>query len=87
MRDALDEVRDTYNILFNMCSWGVESVWEWGEPYGNSWRIDHDNWQDWESVQRIGSRAAKIWEYSAPGGFNDLDMLVRLQMLDVDYQC
>ncbi|KAL2211310.1 glycoside hydrolase [Sarocladium strictum] len=76
MRDAIVGVQGTYNILFNMCSWGVENVWEWGEPYGNSWRIDHDNWQDWESVQRIGSRAAKIWDYSAPGGFNDLDMLV-----------
>lgn len=81
MRDAIVGVQGTYNILFNMCSWGVENVWEWGEPYGNSWRIDHDNWQDWESVQRIGSRAAKIWDYSAPGGFNDLDMLVSNLML------
>lgn len=34
-----------------------------------------DNWGDWESVERIGSAAAGISEYSGPGGFNDLDML------------
>lgn len=34
-----------------------------------------DNWGDWASVERIGSAAAGIHQYSAPGGFNDLDML------------
>ena len=34
-----------------------------------------DNWGDWASVERIGSSAARIYQYSAPGGFNDLDML------------
>jgi len=34
-----------------------------------------DNWGDWASVERIGSAAAGISNYSAPGGFNDLDML------------
>ncbi|KAK0391664.1 hypothetical protein NLU13_1163 [Sarocladium strictum] len=76
MRDALLDVKTTHDILFNMCSWGVEQVWQWGKTYGNSWRIDNDNWQDWASVQRIGSKAAGISQYSAPGGFNDLDMLI-----------
>jgi alpha-galactosidase len=34
-----------------------------------------DNWGDWASVERIGSQSASISQYSAPGGFNDLDML------------
>jgi alpha-galactosidase len=34
-----------------------------------------DNWGDWASVERIGSAAADISQYSGPGGFNDLDML------------
>jgi len=34
-----------------------------------------DNWGDWASVERIGSSAGPISEYSGPGGFNDLDML------------
>lgn len=76
MRDALASVREQKNIMFNLCVWGVNSPWEWADDYGNSWRIDHDNWQDWESIVRIGSRAAPISEFSGPGGFNDLDMLI-----------
>lgn len=38
-------------------------------------RMSVDNWGDWASVERIGSSAAGISQYSAPGGFNDLDML------------
>lgn len=76
MRDAIVAVQDTKPILFNLCQWGRDSVWEWGADYGNSWRMSTDNWQDWESVVRIGSSAAGISEYSAPGGWNDLDMLV-----------
>lgn len=34
-----------------------------------------DNWGDYASIQRIGSAAAGIYQYSGPGGFNDLDML------------
>lgn len=76
MRDALVSVRDEKNIMFNLCSWGVDSPWEFGDDYGNSWRIDHDNWQDWDSVVRIGSKAAGLADFAGPGGFNDLDMLI-----------
>jgi alpha-galactosidase len=75
MRDALASVRDTKHILFNICQWGRNSVWEWGYDYGHSWRIEGDNWGDWESVVRIAALAGRIPEYSQPGGFNDLDML------------
>lgn len=43
---------------------------------GNTWRMSTDNWNDWASVVRIASAAAGISQYSGPGGFNDLDMLV-----------
>ncbi|KFA46225.1 hypothetical protein S40293_07168, partial [Stachybotrys chartarum IBT 40293] len=75
MRDALASVRETKHILFNICQWGRNSVWTWGYDYGHSWRIENDNWGDWESVVRIAARAGTIAEYSGPGGFNDLDML------------
>lgn len=78
MRDAILGVNETKNILFNICQWGRDEVWTWGYDYGNSWRISTDNWGDWESVVRIGSTAAGIAEYSEPGGFNDLDMLVSI---------
>ena len=38
-------------------------------------RMSVDNWGDWASIERIGSAAAGIYNYSGPGGFNDLDML------------
>ncbi|KFY41491.1 hypothetical protein V494_02971 [Pseudogymnoascus sp. VKM F-4513 (FW-928)] len=75
MRDALLSVADTKAILFNICQWGRNDVWTWGADYGNSWRIENDNWGDWDSVVRIGAKASQIPEYSGPGGFNDLDML------------
>ncbi|KAH7324285.1 glycoside hydrolase superfamily [Stachybotrys elegans] len=74
-RDALIAVSDIKPITFNLCNWGRNSVWEWGADYGHSWRIEGDNWGDWESVIRIGARASTIAEFSRPGGFNDLDML------------
>ena len=74
-RDALISVRETKHITWNLCNWGRNDVWTWGADYGHSWRIEGDNWGDWESVIRIGARASSIAEYSRPGGFNDLDML------------
>ncbi|GAB1309935.1 Alpha-galactosidase [Madurella fahalii] len=75
MRDAILGVQDTRKMHFNLCNWGRDQVWTWGAEYGHSWRMSVDNWGDWASVERIGSAAAGIWEYSGPGGFNDLDML------------
>jgi alpha-galactosidase len=75
MRDALKAVKPTKEIVFNICQWGRNSVWTWGDAHGHSWRIEGDNWGDWVSVIRIGARASTIAQYSRPGGFNDLDML------------
>ncbi|KAL2160723.1 hypothetical protein VTH06DRAFT_920 [Thermothelomyces fergusii] len=75
MRDAILSVQDRRKIHFNLCNWGRDNVWEWGNDYGHSWRMSVDNWGDWASVERIGSAAAGIAQYSGPGGFNDLDML------------
>ncbi|KAL2212757.1 glycoside hydrolase [Sarocladium strictum] len=76
MRDALASVKGTKNIYYNLCQWGRDNVWTWGNSVGNSWRMSGDNWQDWASIQRIGAAAAGISQYSGPGGFNDLDMLI-----------
>jgi len=74
MRDAL--AKSGRPIYYNLCQWGRDNVWTWGTNVGNSWRMSVDNWNDWASVVRIASAAAGIAQYSAPGGFNDLDMLV-----------
>jgi len=75
MRDAIIGTSTTRKIHFNLCNWGRDDVWTWGAQYGHSWRMSVDNWGDWASVERIGSAAADIYQYSGPGGFNDLDML------------
>ncbi|MBE3048946.1 glycoside hydrolase family 27 protein [Candidatus Bathyarchaeota archaeon] len=76
MRDGLAAVAETKEILFNLCNWGRNEVWTWGAEYGQAWRMEVDNWGDWESVVRIAATASGIAEFSGPGGFNDLDMLV-----------
>lgn len=73
---ALNSV--SHPILFSMCSWGLDSVWTWGSSVGNSWRMSGDISNQWSSVATIASTAAGISKYSGPGGFNDLDMLVRI---------
>ncbi|TLD04320.1 uncharacterized protein PgNI_12038 [Pyricularia grisea] len=73
MRDAI--LATEKPIFFSLCNWGRDRVWEWGKDYGNSWRMSIDIWNDWASVIRIGSAAAGLAQYAAPGGFNDLDMM------------
>ena len=75
MRDAL--LNSGRPILYSMCSWGRNSVWTYGKDIGNSWRMSGDIANNWNSVASIANTAANIAQYSAPGGFNDLDMLVR----------
>ncbi len=75
MRDALDKApRD---ILFSMCQYGMGDVWEWGTQVGgNSWRTTGDIRDTWGSMSGIGFGQAGHEKYSAPGHFNDPDMLV-----------
>lgn len=74
MRDALSN--SGRPIFYSLCNWGRDSVWTWGASVGNSWRMSVDNWGGWADVVRIASSAAPIASYSAPYGFNDLDMMV-----------
>ncbi|KFZ04060.1 hypothetical protein V502_10442 [Pseudogymnoascus sp. VKM F-4520 (FW-2644)] len=74
MRDALSNSGQP--IFYSLCNWGRDSVWTWGASVGNSWRMSVDNWGGWADVVRIASSAAPIASYSAPHGFNDLDMMI-----------
>ena len=75
MRAALDKApRD---IIFSMCQYGMGNVWEWGaEVGGNSWRTTGDIRDTWGSMSTIGFGQTGHERYSAPGHFNDPDMLV-----------
>ena len=74
MRDALLSV--SRPIVYSICQWGRNSPWTWGPKVGHSWRMSEDIQNNWASVSGIAAKAATIYQYSAPGGFNDLDMMV-----------
>ena len=74
MSDAL--LKTGKPILFSICQWGRDEVWTWGAKVGNMWRMSPDIQNSWSSVASIAAKAATIHEYSGPGGFNDLDMMV-----------
>jgi hypothetical protein len=75
MKKALRKVNR--DIHFSLCQYGMGKVWEWGDQVdGNSWRTTGDIDDSWESLSGIGFRQGESSPYSAPGHWNDPDMLV-----------
>lgn len=75
MRHALRKVNR--DIHYSLCQYGMGEVWSWGaEVDGNSWRTTGDITDTWESLSEIGFSQDKCSPYSAPGRWNDPDMLV-----------
>ena len=64
-------------IHFNMCEWGKENPWEWGDKVAQSWRMSGDHTGVWSSTKaQIASTAAIPPSGSGrPFGWNDMDML------------
>lgn len=75
MRRALRNVNR--DIHYSLCQYGMGDVWKWGASVdGNSWRTTGDIEDTWESLSLIGFSQDKCSPYSAPGRWNDPDMLV-----------
>ena len=74
------------DIVFSLCQYGMQDVWKWGAKVnGTCWRTTGDVFDSWEangkeswlnSVSKIGFNQDKCAPYSAPGHYNDPDMLV-----------
>ncbi len=65
------------DIHYSLCQYGMGEVWTWGaEVDGNSWRTTGDIEDTWESLSSIGFSQGKCSPHSAPGRWNDPDMLV-----------
>jgi hypothetical protein len=65
------------DIHYSLCQYGMGDVWTWGaEVDGNSWRTTGDIEDTWESLSTIGFSQGKCSQFSAPGRWNDPDMLV-----------
>ena len=73
MRDAL--LQQSRPILFALCQGGVDGVYKWGNKTGHSWRISDDIFPVWDRIVWIAEIHARIWNFSGPFGYNDLDML------------
>jgi len=63
-------------IVYSLCQYGVDSVWEWGPKVGgNLWRTTDDIRDTYRSMALIGFSQAGLEKYAGPGHWNDPDML------------
>ncbi len=67
-------------MVFYICSWGEERPWEWAQGTAELWRTDSDisqekNHAEWKNVLRNFESNAQHSAFSAPGSWNDADML------------
>ena len=64
------------DIVYSLCQYGMGNVSTWGAKVGGqSWRITGDIFDKWGSIMYAVNTLKKNWMYSAPGEFNDPDML------------
>ena len=81
MRDAYAKmhqalVKTGRPIVYSICQYGFDSVWEWGaEVGGNLWRTTDDISDSFRSMALIGFSQAGLEKYAGPGHWNDPDML------------
>jgi alpha-galactosidase len=63
-------------IVYSLCQYGWDSVWEWGPSVGaNLWRTTGDVQANWLSIVSIINQQAGLAKYAGPGHWNDPDML------------
>ncbi len=78
----MGEALQTLNrdIYFSLCQYGYAHVWTWGghaPVYGNSYRISGDINDSWQAMVNNGFHAdGDLYPFTAPGHWNDPDMLV-----------
>ena len=74
MYDAL--ARTGRSIVYSLCQYGMERVWEWGASVGgNLWRTTDDISDNYESMCFIGFGQNGLQKFAGPGHWNDPDML------------
>ena len=64
------------DIVFSLCQYGMENVSSWGRCVGaQSWRTTGDVFDTWASVSAAIEKQKRLFLYTAPGAWNDPDML------------
>lgn len=65
------------DILLSACNWGSDHVETWIRSHGaDMYRSTGDIWDNFDSVRRIARSQMDKIAYSAPGCYNDMDMLI-----------
>ena len=63
-------------MVYSLCQYGHDSVWQWGPEIGaNLWRTTDDIQANFNSIALIARSQAGLGRYAAPGHWNDPDML------------
>jgi alpha-galactosidase len=63
-------------IVYSLCQYGKENVWEWGaEAGGNLWRTTDDINDTYKRMMEIVDTQSAIAKWAGPGHWNDPDML------------
>ena len=74
MADALRATKRP--ILFSLCQYGRDEVWQWGPKVGaNTWRTTFDIDDSWAMMSKIGFSQSSLAQWAGPGHWNDPDML------------
>ena len=65
------------DIVYSMCNWGRDDSWKWARSVGASlYRSTGDISDNYESMRDIALSQLKNLPYTAPGCYNDIDMLI-----------
>ena len=63
-------------ILFSLCQYGIQNVWEWGASAGGQmWRTTGDIADNYSSMLLHALEENGLEQYAGPGHWNDPDML------------
>lgn len=73
--------RQPRDIILNLCQYGMNDVWKWGAAVGGqSWRTTGDLGLEKDTrlpgFYSIAFKNAALWEYAAPGAWNDPDYIL-----------
>src|SRR5260370_42295387 len=81
MREAWEKmhqaiVQSGRPMVYSLCQYGVDSVWEWGPEVGaNMWRTTGDITSNYERIVLLALMQTGLSKFAGPGHLNDPDML------------
>src|SRR5260370_25324410 len=81
MREAWEKmhqaiVQSGRPMVYSLCQYGVDSVWEWGQQVGaNLWRTTGDITSSYERIVLLALMQTGLAKFAGPGHWNDPDML------------